>query len=78
MPVITVLGYNLPIIISGALVVEVIFNLPGMGLLLWDSASGRDYPVLLGCTLVVALATILGNLIADITYARVDPRVRLA
>ena len=43
-----------------------------------DSASGRDYPVLLGCTLVVALATILGNLIADITYARVDPRVRLA
>jgi peptide/nickel transport system permease protein len=76
-PIITVLGYNLPIILSGALLVEVIFNFPGMGLLMWDAATTRDYPVLLGCTLLVGCGTVIGNLASDVLYAVVDPRVRL-
>jgi peptide/nickel transport system permease protein len=78
LPVITILGYSLPIIISGALIVEVLFNFPGMGLLLWDAATTRDYPTLLGCALVVGIFTVLGNLVADILYAAVDPRIRLS
>jgi len=76
-PIITLLGISLPIIISGALIVEAIFNYPGMGLLFWNSAQTRDYPVLLGVTIVVAVATVLGNLLADLFYAVVDPRVRI-
>jgi len=76
-PIVTLLGLSLPGIISGALIVEAIFNYPGMGLLFWDSAQKRDYPVLLGVVLVVAIATVVGNLLADIGYAVVDPRVRV-
>jgi peptide/nickel transport system permease protein len=78
LPVITILGYSLPLIISSALIVEVLFNFPGMGLLLWNAATTRDYPVLLGCALVVGVFTVLGNLLADILYAAVDPRIRLS
>jgi peptide/nickel transport system permease protein len=77
-PIITLLGLSLPVIFSGALITEAVFNLPGMGLLFWDAARRRDYPVLLGVTLVVAVATVIGNLLADVLYAAVDPRVRLA
>ncbi|TMB88243.1 MAG: ABC transporter permease [Chloroflexi bacterium] len=76
-PIVTLLGLSLPGIFSGALIVEAIFNYPGMGLLFWDSARTRDFPVLLGVTLVVAVATVVGNLLADIGYAVVDPRVRI-
>jgi len=76
-PLITLLGLSLPVIFSGALITEAVFNLPGMGLLFWDAARRRDYPVLLGVTLVVAVATVIGNLLADILYATADPRVRL-
>jgi len=73
---ITLLGLSIPYIFSGALIVEALFNYPGMGLLFWNAASSRDYPVILGVTLVVALATVVGNLAADLVYAIVDPRVR--
>jgi peptide/nickel transport system permease protein len=76
-PIVTLLGLSLPGIFSGALIAEAIFNYPGMGLLFWDSAQKRDFPVLLGVTLVVAVATVVGNLLADIGYAIVDPRVRI-
>lgn len=76
-PIVTLLGLSLPGIFSGALITESVFNYPGMGLLFWDSAQTRDYPVLLGVTVVVALATVVGNLLADIGYAVVDPRVRI-
>jgi peptide/nickel transport system permease protein len=76
-PIVTLLGLSLPGIFSGALIAEAIFNYPGMGLLFWDSAQKRDFPVLLGVTLVVAVATVVGNLLADIGYAVVDPRVRI-
>lgn len=75
-PMVTLLGVSLPYVIGGAIVVESVFNYPGMGLLLWKAATSRDYPLLMGITLVIASATVVGNLIADILYAVVDPRVR--
>jgi peptide/nickel transport system permease protein len=75
-PIATLLGLALPGILSGALITESVFNYPGMGLLFYQQAQKQDYPVLLGITVVVALATILGSLLADITYAVLDPRVR--
>ena len=77
-PIVTLLGLSLPGIFGGALITEAIFNYPGMGFLFWDSARTRDYPVLLGITVVVAVATVVGNLLADLFYAVVDPRVRIA
>ncbi len=75
-PMVTLFGVSLPFVIGGAIVVESVFNYPGMGLLLWKAATSRDYPLLMGFTLVVGIATVVGNLLADILYAVVDPRVR--
>jgi peptide/nickel transport system permease protein len=75
-PIVTLIGLNLPIIFSGALITESVFNYPGMGLLFVSSALTQDYPVLLGITVIVALATVAGSLLADILYAVLDPRVR--
>lgn len=75
-PVITLLGMYLPALFSGALVVESLFNYPGMGLMFWQAAQFRDYPVLLAVTTIISIATVIGALIADILYAVVDPRVR--
>jgi peptide/nickel transport system permease protein len=75
-PLITLVGLSVPNILSGALITETVFNYPGMGLLFWNSAIAKDYPVLLGVTIVVAVATILGSLLADLAYAVADPRVR--
>jgi peptide/nickel transport system permease protein len=77
LPVVTMLGLYLPALFGGALVVEYLFNFPGMGLLMWNAAQQRDYPVLLGVTLVVAFATVAGSMIVDIAYAFLDPRIRL-
>jgi peptide/nickel transport system permease protein len=75
-PIITLVGLSLPGILSGALITETVFNYPGMGLLFWNSALSQDYPVLLGVTIVVALGTVAGSLLADLLYAAADPRVR--
>ncbi|HEX4724725.1 MAG TPA: ABC transporter permease [Pseudonocardiaceae bacterium] len=75
-PVVTLLGLSLPALFAGALIVESVFNYPGMGFLFWQEAVVRDYPVLLGVTLVVAVATVVGSLLADIAYAALDPRVK--
>lgn len=77
-PVITLLGMYVPHLFSGALVVEQLFNYPGMGLMFWQATQTRDYPVLLASTLIVSFATVIGALLADIAYALVDPRVRLS
>lgn len=77
-PVISLLGMYIPSLISGALVVEQLFNYPGMGLMFWQATQSRDYPVLLATTVIVSIATVLGALLADILYAVADPRVRLA
>jgi peptide/nickel transport system permease protein len=75
-PVVTLFGISLPFVFSGTLISEAIFNYPGMGLLFFNAAVARDYPVLLGVVLVVSAAAVLGSLIADVCYALLDPRVR--
>lgn len=77
-PLATLVGLSIPGIVGGAVVTETIFNYPGMGLAFWNAALERDYSVLLGFTLVVAIATVIGNLLADVSYAWLNPRVRLA
>lgn len=74
--VIAMLGYYVPVLFGGALVVEQIFNYPGMGLLFWTAAQSSDYPVLLGCVLVISVATVIGTLVADIVQRLVDPRAK--
>ena len=75
-PIATLLGLSLPAIFAGALITESVFNYPGMGYLFYQSAQRQDYPVLLGFIIVVAIATVIGSLLADIAYAALDPRVR--
>jgi peptide/nickel transport system permease protein len=77
-PIITLIGLSLPATISGAVITESVFNYPGMGLLFWNAATSHDFPVLLGVTVVVATATVVGSLLADVLYAVADPRIRYA
>ncbi len=72
----TMIGLTLPYVLSGALIIEELFNFPGVGLLFWNATQTRDYPVLLGVVLIVTLAVVVGSLIADLGYALLDPRVR--
>lgn len=74
--VVTMLGYYIPVLFGGALVVEQLFNYPGMGLLFWNAAQTPDFPVLLGCVLIISIATVIGSLLADLTQVLIDPRVR--
>jgi peptide/nickel transport system permease protein len=76
LPVITIVGLSFPDVVAGALIAESIFNFPGMGLLFWQSALSHDYPVMLGATLIIGIATVIGNLAADIAYGVLDPRIR--
>lgn len=74
--IVTLLGLTLPTLVAGAIFIEVVFNYPGMGLAFYQAALNVDYEVLLGFTVLATIATILGNLLADIGYAILDPRVR--
>lgn len=76
-PVITVIGLQFGSLLAGTVVTEKIFNWPGIGLLLLQSIQGRDYPIVQGCVLIIALTFILVNLLTDILYAWIDPRVKL-
>jgi peptide/nickel transport system permease protein len=76
-PVITLLGFTLPTLFSGAVITETMFALPGLGRLQHQAVIQRDYPIMMGTNLFLALFTLLGNLLADISYAAVDPRIRL-
>lgn len=75
-PIITVIGNNLSNILTGTIMVEAVFGWPGIGELFMSSIAARDYPVIQGVFLLVAIATILANLLTDVLYAIVDPRVR--
>jgi peptide/nickel transport system permease protein len=75
LPVITILGLSAPGVVAGAVIAEEVFNYPGMGLLFFQAATSHDYPILLGSTLVVGIATVLGNLAADTAYSLLDPRI---
>ena len=76
MPVVTLLGLSLPGIIGGSFIFETIFAWPGMGRLAYEAAMSFDYPVIMGTVTIAAALTILGNLLADIAYAMIDPRIR--
>lgn len=75
LPVITIFGLMIPSFIGGAVVTEQIFSWPGLGKLFVDSAFQRDYPVIMAMTVISAVLVVVGNLIADILYAIVDPRI---
>jgi peptide/nickel transport system permease protein len=76
-PIVTILGLDLPFIVVGAALTERVFNWPGMGYLFVDMANAREYNAIMAITLVTATIVIVGNLVADILYAIIDPRVRL-
>jgi peptide/nickel transport system permease protein len=76
-PIITILGLDLPILVAGAALTENVFNWPGMGRLFVEMAVAREYSVLMAITMITAVMVIAGNLLADILYALVDPRVQL-
>ena len=76
LPVITVVSLRVPLLLGGAVVIEYVFQWPGMGTLAIASIEQRDYPVLMGLTLMTASLVLLSNLIADILYAYADPRIR--
>lgn len=75
LPLVTLFGASLPGLFAGATLVEVIFSWPGMGLLAVDAATGRDYTLIMGTVLFLSVLTILANLLADILYAVIDPRI---
>jgi peptide/nickel transport system permease protein len=76
LPVITILGLSIPGLIGGSVIFETIFAIPGMGQLFYASVMARDYPTIMGMLVIGAILTLLGNLIADVSYALADPRIR--
>lgn len=77
LPVVTLLGLAIPGLIGGSVIFESIFSIPGMGQLFYFSAMARDYPTIMGILIIGAFLTLIGNLLADITYFLVDPRIRV-
>jgi peptide/nickel transport system permease protein len=78
LPVVTVIGSTIGLAIGGAIFIESVFNWPGMGLLLVDAVQTRDYPVIMGATLIIGACVIVVNLLTDITYAVIDPRIKVS
>jgi peptide/nickel transport system permease protein len=75
-PVITLIGLQLPILIGGTVIIEQIFALPGMGLLMLEAINQRDYPIITGLMLVMGLVTLLINVFVDLSYGYLDPKIR--
>ena len=77
LPVITLIGSTIGIAIGGAIFIESVFDWPGMGLLMVKAVETRDYPVIMGATLLIGAGVILVNLLTDLAYAVVDPRIQV-
>jgi len=77
LPMITLAGLQMPSLLSGALVTETVFTWPGIGRLFFDSLGYSDYPVIMGLLIFSAILVLIGNLLADLMVAFIDPRVRL-
>jgi peptide/nickel transport system permease protein len=75
-PVITLIGLQVPVVVGGSVVLESIFVLPGMGLRLLRALGERDVPVILGINMIIVFVVILANLVVDLAYSLVDPRIR--
>lgn len=78
LPAITIMGLSIPGLIGGSVIFETIFAIPGMGQLFYMSVMARDYPTVMGILLIGAILTLVGNLIADVSYAVADPRIRIS
>ena len=76
LPVITIVGLSIPGLIGGSVIFETVFSIPGMGQLFFESVMSRDYPLVMGILVIGASLTLIGNLVADFSYAAVDPRIR--
>jgi len=77
-PILTIAGLNLVVMLNVAIVIEVIFNWPGVGLLLYDGLTNRDFPMVQGVVLMSGVVIVLLNFMIDVLYGYVDPRVRLS
>ena len=77
LPIITILGFSIPGLIGGSVIFETIFAIPGMGQLFYAGVMSRDYPLIMGMLVIGAVLTLAGNLIADVSYAVADPRIRV-
>ena len=75
-PVVTILGTNIGELLSGSVLIEIVFGWPGLGRLMYDAIFSRDYPVLMGLFVFISVGVVTANLITDITYGALDPRVR--
>ncbi|MGM7680850.1 oligopeptide ABC transporter permease [Cytobacillus sp. Hm23] len=76
-PIVTLLGFDIASLLSGAIIVETIFTYPGIGNLFFESMNSRDYSVLMAITMLLSMMALIGNLLADLLYGIVDPRIRL-
>ena len=76
-PVITVIAFRLPYLIGGAVIIETVFQWPGLGLLMLNAAVQKDYPLIMGLALIVTLVVVVSSFIADVAYSLVDPRIRM-
>jgi peptide/nickel transport system permease protein len=76
LPIVTVIGFNFGFVLTGSVLVETVFGWPGIGRLLFESLGARDYPVMLAIFIVGAITAIAANLITDLVYAVLDPRIR--
>jgi peptide/nickel transport system permease protein len=77
-PIVTIVGLSMPQLLGGAIIVETVFQWPGLGMLGYRATTFRDYPVLMGILLLSALMILISNLVTDVMYAIVDPRIRYA
>ena len=75
-PVVTIIGLQIPLIIGGEVIIEQIFVLPGIGRLILDALTNRDYPMVQGINLIIAIFVVFCNLFVDLTYGWLDPRIR--
>lgn len=76
LPIVTIIGFSIPALIGGSVIIESIFSIPGMGQLFYGSVMSRDYPLVMGILVIGAALTLVGNLVADLCYAAADPRIR--
>lgn len=77
LPLITMVGMNFGTLVTGSFIVESVFGWPGLGVLCMDAVNNRDYTMIMGITMLASCLLLIGNLLADVLYAVVDPRIRL-
>jgi peptide/nickel transport system permease protein len=78
LPVVTIIGSYVPNLLGGAVFIESIFSWPGMGRLFIEGIESRDYPLIMGLTMILAIVILVANLLTDVAYAVIDPRIRYA